>query len=376
VTIDAETERAAVAEAWARLARAITQSDEILREPDVPERLGENRDRPKDDTQIREIAPLPRFAKRPFEIGASFGEAPRDYLLAEGFIPADLDEAYRSVAAQALDGVRRCYERAGAVRALRLHGDCHAGNVLWTDSGPHFVDFDDSRMGPAVQDLWMLLSGERAEMTRQLGDVLAGYEDFHDFDRHELHLIEALRTLPLPDGMVLIPGVIGGVAGAYLLTAIDGDIIKPYIAAYLLLMGGVIIYKAFTIKPRNKPDEYHGPRISWLGLLGGFCDAIGGGGWGPVVTSTLVARGKYARTTIGSVNFSEFFVTFAESVVFILTLSLSDYWQIILGLLIGGGIAAPLAARMTKNLPLKALMIMVGALIIILSIRTIYLALR
>ncbi len=141
-------------------------------------------------------------------------------------------------------------------------------------------------------------------------------------------------------------------------------------------MGGVIIYKAFTIKPRNKPDEYHGPRISWLGLLGGFCDAIGGGGWGPVVTSTLVARGKYARTTIGSVNFSEFFVTLSESVVFVLTLSLAEYWQIILGLLIGGAIAAPLAARMTRNLPIKALMIMVGVLIIILSIRTIFLALK
>ena len=175
---------------------------------------------------------------------------------------------------------------------------------------------------------------------------------------------------------LLIPGVIGGVAGAYLLTSIDGNIIKPYIAAYLLFMGGVIIYKAFTIQPRSKPDEYHGPRISWLGLLGGFCDAIGGGGWGPVVTSTLVARGKYARTTIGSVNFSEFFVTLSQSIVFVLTLSLSDYWQIILGLLIGGGIAAPLAARMTKDLPLKALMIMVGVLIILLSIRTIFLALK
>jgi uncharacterized membrane protein YfcA len=175
---------------------------------------------------------------------------------------------------------------------------------------------------------------------------------------------------------LLIPGVIGGVAGAYLLTSIDGNIVKPYIAAYLLFMGGVIIYKAFTIQPRTKPDEYHGPRISWLGLLGGFCDAIGGGGWGPVVTSTLVARGKYARTTIGSVNFSEFFVTLSQSVVFVLTLSLTDYWQIILGLLIGGGIAAPLAARMTKNLPLKALMIMVGVLIILLSIRTILLALN
>jgi uncharacterized membrane protein YfcA len=89
-----------------------------------------------------------------------------------------------------------------------------------------------------------------------------------------------------------------------------------------------------------------------------------------------VARGKFARTTIGSVNFSEFFVTFSESVVFVFTLSLSDYWQIILGLLIGGAIAAPLAARMTRNLPLKTLMIMVGVLIILLSIRTIFLALR
>ena len=175
---------------------------------------------------------------------------------------------------------------------------------------------------------------------------------------------------------LLIPGVIGGVAGAYLLTSIDGNILKPYIAAYLILMGGVIIYKALTIKPRTKPDEYHGPRISWLGVLGGFCDAIGGGGWGPVVTSTLVARGKFARTTIGSVNFSEFFVTLSQSVVFVLTLSFSEYWQIILGLLIGGGIAAPLAARMTKRLPLKTLMIMVGVLIILLSLRTIYLALQ
>jgi uncharacterized membrane protein YfcA len=173
---------------------------------------------------------------------------------------------------------------------------------------------------------------------------------------------------------LLFPGVVGGVAGAYLLTAIDGDAIKPWIAGYLLIMGGVIIYKAFTMTPRNKPDEYHGPRISLLGLFGGFCDAIGGGGWGPVVTSTLVARGKYPRMTIGSVNFSEFFVTFAESVTFVLALSFSQYWQIILGLLIGGGIAAPLAARMTKKLPLKSLMIMVGVLIIVLSIRTIYLA--
>jgi uncharacterized membrane protein YfcA len=175
---------------------------------------------------------------------------------------------------------------------------------------------------------------------------------------------------------LLIPGVAGGVLGAYILTSIDGNIIKPWIAAYLLFMGGLIIYKAYTITPRKKPDEYHGPMVSLLGVLGGFCDAIGGGGWGPVVTSTLVARGKFPRTTIGSVNFSEFFVTFAQSVVFVFTLNFAEYWQIILGLLIGGGIAAPLAARMARQLPVKTLMIMVGVLIIILSIRTIYLAIQ
>jgi hypothetical protein len=173
---------------------------------------------------------------------------------------------------------------------------------------------------------------------------------------------------------LLVPGVIGGVAGAYLLTSIDGDIIKPYIAAYLLIMGAFIIYKAFR-NSGHVNDGTHTARVSFLGLVGGFCDAIGGGGWGPVVTTTLVARGKNPRLTIGSVNFSEFFVTFAESVTFVLTLSFGQYWQIILGLLIGGAIAAPLAARVTRKLPLKALMILVGTLIVVLSIRTIYLTL-
>lgn len=173
---------------------------------------------------------------------------------------------------------------------------------------------------------------------------------------------------------LLIPGVLGGIAGAYLLTSIDGDLIKPYIAGYLLLMGIYIIYKAFS-RDGHVNDGTHTARVSLLGLVGGFCDAIGGGGWGPVVTTTLVARGKNPRLTIGSVNFSEFFVTFAESVTFVLTLAFSQYWQIILGLLLGGAIAAPLAAHVTKNLPLKALMILVGTLIALLSIRTIYLSL-
>jgi len=175
---------------------------------------------------------------------------------------------------------------------------------------------------------------------------------------------------------LLIPGVIGGTAGAYVLTSIDGNIIKPYIAAYLLIMGSVIICKAFTMKPRKKMDEYHGPRISLLGLVGGFCDAIGGGGWGPVVTTTLVARGKHPRMTIGSVNFSEFFVSLAESVMFVIALSFTQYWQVIAGLLLGGAVAAPIAAKLTQKLPIKTLMVFVGVLIVVLSVRTLYLAMK
>ena len=143
-------------------------------------------------------AKLPRsFYDRPTLDVESFGVAPRDYLLAHAFIPPDLLPAWKSVAALALEGIRHAYDRAGDVRLLRLHGDCHAGNVLWTDAGPHFVDFDDARMGPAVQDLWMLLPGDRATMTQSLGAVLDGYEELAELDRRELHLIEALRTLRL-----------------------------------------------------------------------------------------------------------------------------------------------------------------------------------
>ncbi|MBL8497280.1 serine/threonine protein kinase [Nitrosomonas sp. JL21] len=147
--------------------------------------------------RIHAIGALKPFAHRPKLDITSFGEEPLRFLLSHQMIPADLNSAYRSVAEQALAGVRGCFEHAGNHPVLRLHGDCHAGNVLWTDQGPHFVDFDDSRMGPAVQDLWMLLSGDRADMTRQLLDVLEGYQDFYEFDARQLHLIEALRTLRL-----------------------------------------------------------------------------------------------------------------------------------------------------------------------------------
>jgi len=147
--------------------------------------------------RIHAVGALETYRHRPALDIQSFGVEPGEYLLAHDFIPAELLDVYRGVAALALDGVRRCFDRAGDVKTLRLHGDCHVGNVLWTDAGPHFVDFDDSRMGPAIQDLWMLLSGERAEQTRQFGDLLAGYEDFYDFNPREMHLLEALRTLRL-----------------------------------------------------------------------------------------------------------------------------------------------------------------------------------
>jgi Ser/Thr protein kinase RdoA (MazF antagonist) len=155
--------------------------------------------------RIHAIGAIKPFAQRPALDIESFGLEPREYLLTHAFIPPDLVEAWRSATDQALEAVRACYARAGEVRNIRLHGDCHIGNVLWTEmgsatgaaGGPHFVDFDDSRMGPAVQDLWMLLSGDARAMSLQMEDVLAGYEDFCEFDPRELHLIEALRTLRL-----------------------------------------------------------------------------------------------------------------------------------------------------------------------------------
>ncbi len=162
-----------------------------LDNPDVLEWMGRFLGR------IHAVGATQPFNHRPALDIASFGEAPRDWLLKSDFIPADLREVWSSVINQALEGVHDCYRHAGQFTNIRLHGDCHAGNVLYTDDGPHFVDFDDCRTGPAVQDLWMLLAGTREEMTRQLRDVLDGYEDFADFDRRQLHLLEALRTLRL-----------------------------------------------------------------------------------------------------------------------------------------------------------------------------------
>ncbi len=141
---------------------------------------------------LGEVAP---FRHRPTLDVESFGVEPSTYLLEHGDLPAELRVQYRDTVEALLAGIRACYARAGKVAMLRLHGDGHPGNILWTDAGPHIVDFDDARMGPAVQDLWMFLSGDRAAMTGGLLDLLEGYTQFRDFDPRELHLVEALRTL-------------------------------------------------------------------------------------------------------------------------------------------------------------------------------------
>lgn len=169
---------------------------------------------------------------------------------------------------------------------------------------------------------------------------------------------------------LLIPGVIGGVLGAYVLTAVPGDTIRPFVALYLLVIGLTILRKA--LQRIQKADAR--ARLTPLGLGGGFFDAIGGGGWGPIVTSTLVARGHNPRFAIGSVNLAEFFVTVAQAATFFTILKLT-HWHIIVGLIIGGVLAAPLAAYVCKRLPARTLMTMVGLLIIGLSIRTICLSL-
>jgi Ser/Thr protein kinase RdoA (MazF antagonist) len=135
------------------------------------------------------------FQHRPALDIESFGIEPSRFVRESGFVPDDLEATYASVVDDVLARVTRCFERAGAVRTIRLHGDCHGGNILWTDEGPHFVDLDDARMGPAVQDLWMCLAGDRDAMQAQLSVLAAGYREFMDFDTRELWLIEGLRTL-------------------------------------------------------------------------------------------------------------------------------------------------------------------------------------
>lgn len=135
------------------------------------------------------------FEHRPVLDIDSFGHQSRSFLLEQNFIPGHIETAYQTLSHDLLQQISSIFESAGNITQLRLHGDCHPGNILWTQQGPHFVDLDDCRTGPAIQDLWMLISGDRHEMQSQLIDIIEGYIQFQDFDERELQLIEPLRTL-------------------------------------------------------------------------------------------------------------------------------------------------------------------------------------
>jgi Ser/Thr protein kinase RdoA (MazF antagonist) len=145
--------------------------------------------------RIHNVGAAGRFAHRPLLDIESFAREPGVFVLENDFVPGDLRAAYEALLRQVLLQLEEVFERAGPVRRIRLHGDFHLGNLLVRDDAPLVMDFDDARTGPAVQDLWMLLSGDRAYMTARLYDVLDGYCEFREFDARELHLVEALRTM-------------------------------------------------------------------------------------------------------------------------------------------------------------------------------------
>jgi uncharacterized membrane protein YfcA len=166
---------------------------------------------------------------------------------------------------------------------------------------------------------------------------------------------------------LLIPGIIGSILGAYLLSdVIDGNIIKPYISAYMVVLGCIIVSKGLKKNTVKKPTK----RLGGLALFGGFMDAVGGGGWGPIVTSTLIGRGRDPRYTIGSVNAAEFAVAFASGITFLLFEGINS-WQVVLGLVLGGVLAAPLGAYLVNKVNRKPLMVIVGCLVIFLGLRVV-----
>lgn len=166
---------------------------------------------------------------------------------------------------------------------------------------------------------------------------------------------------------LLVPGLVGSILGVLVLTHVDNNIIKPIIGCYLLIMGLTVLLKAFVVFP---PREM-GRHLITLGLGGGFMDAVGGGGWGPIVTSTLLAKGHHPRMTIGSVNAVEFFVAVTASIAFFVNQVIIG-WEIILALALGGAIAAPFGAFLCKHIPVKVLLLLTGSLIVLLSTRVLW----
>jgi uncharacterized membrane protein YfcA len=165
---------------------------------------------------------------------------------------------------------------------------------------------------------------------------------------------------------LLIPGVLGSITGAYLLSdVINGDIIKPFIAVYMIVLAVIIIRKALKKNIVKKKTK----KLGVLAVFGGFMDSVGGGGWGPIVTSTLLGRGRNPRYTIGSVNAAEFAISFASGITFMLFGGIHG-WQVIIGLILGGVISAPLAAYLVNKIKRKPMMVAVGILIILLSLKT------
>lgn len=169
---------------------------------------------------------------------------------------------------------------------------------------------------------------------------------------------------------LVIPGIIGAVLGAYVLSSLEeySAYIKPIVSIYTLFLGIIIIRKALIKRMEKRQLK----RVGLLALFGGYLDSIGGGGWGPIVSSTLIASGRHPKYTIGSVNLTEFFVSLASSITFFTVIGLG-YWQVIIGLILGGVVAAPIAAKLANKLPVKSMMILVGMVIIIVSLRQIIL---
>jgi uncharacterized membrane protein YfcA len=169
---------------------------------------------------------------------------------------------------------------------------------------------------------------------------------------------------------LVIPGIIGAILGAYVLSSLEeySTYIKPIVSIYTLFLGVIIIRKALIKRMEKRQLK----RVGVLALFGGYLDSIGGGGWGPIVSSTLIASGRHPKYTIGSVNLTEFFVSLASSITFFTVIGLG-YWQVIIGLILGGVVAAPIAARLANKLPVKSMMILVGMVIIIVSLRQIIL---